>query len=154
MQSINFPTVPVGEERLRITPTPGHSAEQLEHLIASLDSVFARLSLKRTADWVAAGGRAGVGAPGAVEEVDPLWSDAQLGLEDGSAPAMLEGSAKMTVNIGAADIALARVARLLGKAKVTAQAVDVSFTSPDVLDVHGQRLIDSAQQHKAIEASA
>ena len=59
VQSINFPTVPVGEERLRITPTPGHTTQQIAHLVESVNSVFDQLDLKRTTDWVAIGGRAG-----------------------------------------------------------------------------------------------
>ncbi|BEJ12447.1 hypothetical protein CspHIS471_0209070 [Cutaneotrichosporon sp. HIS471] len=112
VQSINYPTVPVGEERLRITPTPGHTAEQVEHLIASVDSVFNELHLKRQADWVAAGGRAGVGAPNAVP-VKPIWSDAELGLQDGTAPVQLAEGRQSTVTDSAVEVANKRLTHLL-----------------------------------------
>jgi 5-aminolevulinate synthase len=90
VQSINYPTVAVGEERLRITPTPGHTVEQMEHLVRVVDGVFDKLGIKRRADWVREGGRAGVGAEGVAREVTtPIWSDAQLGLTDGTAPKVL-----------------------------------------------------------------
>lgn len=47
VQAINFPTVPIGQERLRITPTPGHGEELSNQLINSLESVFNELNLKR-----------------------------------------------------------------------------------------------------------
>ncbi|CAK9784056.1 putative 5-aminolevulinate synthase [Cutaneotrichosporon oleaginosum] len=112
VQSINYPTVPVGEERLRITPTPGHTAEQVEHLVSSVDSVFNELNLKRQADWVAAGGRAGVGAPGAAP-VEPIWSDAQLGLQDGTAPVQLAGGRQSTVTDTAVKVANKRLTHLI-----------------------------------------
>ncbi|QRM31433.1 5-aminolevulinate synthase [Microvirga sp. VF16] len=40
IQPINYPTVPRGTERLRITPTPLHTDEQVERLVTSLVSVF------------------------------------------------------------------------------------------------------------------
>jgi len=40
VQNINFPTVPVGRERLRITPTPFHSDEMIGHLVKSLKEVI------------------------------------------------------------------------------------------------------------------
>ena len=82
VQSINYPTVPVGQERLRITPTPGHTRELREHLVHAVDSVFTELGIKRTSAWAAEGGFIGVGEPvpnPAVEK--PLWTDAQLGVD-------------------------------------------------------------------------
>lgn len=77
VQSINYPTVPRGEERLRITPTPGHVGELRATLVEALESVWDRLSLKRIPEWEAQGGFVGVGVKDAVP-VEPLWTDAQL----------------------------------------------------------------------------
>ena len=79
VQAINYPTVPVGEECLRITPTPGHTNMYQEHLIAALNDVWHRLGIKRASDWVLQGGMLGV-KDGLAEEVAPLWTDEQLGL--------------------------------------------------------------------------
>jgi 5-aminolevulinate synthase len=81
VQPINYPTVPVGQERLRVTPTPGHTKQFREHLVEALDSVWNELNLKRTSDWAAAGGFLGVGDKEA-ESIKPLWSDGQLGVQE------------------------------------------------------------------------
>jgi len=81
VQSINYPTVPVGQERLRITPTPGHTREFREHLISALDSVWNELGLKRTSEWAAEGGFIGVGEANA-KAPEPLWTDKQLGVKE------------------------------------------------------------------------
>ena len=80
VQAINYPTVPRGEERLRITPTPGHTKEFRDELVAALEDVWTKLELKRISDWKAMGGFVGVGAENA-EPVVPLWTDEQLGLD-------------------------------------------------------------------------
>ena len=49
VQPINYPTVPRGTERLRITPTPLHSDADIDHLISSLAAIWSELSLKRAA---------------------------------------------------------------------------------------------------------
>ena len=49
VQPINYPTVPRGTERLRITPTPLHSDADIDHLISSLATIWSELSLKRAA---------------------------------------------------------------------------------------------------------
>jgi 5-aminolevulinate synthase len=113
VQSINYPTVPVGEERLRITPTPGHTTEQIAHLVKSVNNVFDTLKLKRTPDWVAMGGRAGVGMAKPAS-IDNVWSDRQLGLEDGSAPKRLTQGAKGEVLGEAVKVAEDRLTHLLG----------------------------------------
>jgi 5-aminolevulinate synthase len=79
VQAINYPTVPVGQERLRITPTPGHTKPFRRHLVRALDVVWTDLRLKRTSDWAREGGFVGVGEEGTAEEV-PLWTDEQLGV--------------------------------------------------------------------------
>lgn len=77
VQAINYPTVPVGQERLRITPTPGHVREYRDHLVEAVDSVWNELGIKRTSEWASEGGFIGVGESG-VKEPEPLWTDSQL----------------------------------------------------------------------------
>jgi len=47
IQPINYPTVPRGTERLRITPTPLHSDDDIERLCAALDDAWTRFALPR-----------------------------------------------------------------------------------------------------------
>ena len=85
VQAINYPTVPRGEERLRITPTPGHVKEHRDHLVSAIQRVWHDLGIKRTCDWERDGGFVGVGVDGAesAPENMPIWSDGQLGLRAG-----------------------------------------------------------------------
>ena len=85
VQAINYPTVPKGEERLRFTPTPGHTLEYIGELVEALDAVWTQLGIKRTADWAAEGGFIGVGEVGKEADRKPLWTDEQLGLSGYSA---------------------------------------------------------------------
>eukprot|EP00121_Abeoforma_whisleri_P000400 Awhi_evm1s354 len=46
VQSINFPTVPVGEELLRVTPTPEHTEHLMEKFLTALETVWKENGLK------------------------------------------------------------------------------------------------------------
>ncbi|KAL4909461.1 hypothetical protein BDW74DRAFT_165902 [Aspergillus multicolor] len=81
VQAINYPTVPRGEERLRITPTPGHTQELRDHLVESVNAVWNDLGIKRASDWKAMGGFVGVGVEAAELENQPIWTDSQLNMQ-------------------------------------------------------------------------
>jgi 5-aminolevulinate synthase len=85
IQAINYPTVPVGQERLRITPTSGHSKEMQDHLVTALNDVWNELGIMRTTHWLLYKRHKNdrdildmLESP--LTKATPLWTDEQLNL--------------------------------------------------------------------------
>ncbi|KAG4305390.1 hypothetical protein PORY_000946 [Pneumocystis oryctolagi] len=73
IQSINYPTVPVNTERLRITPTPAHTPQFQKKLVHALKQIWKERSLKKIDEW----DMENLGS-----FTKELWTDEQLGLYD------------------------------------------------------------------------
>src|SRR5262249_61471381 len=54
IQPVNYPTVPKGTERLRITPSPSHTDDLIDTLVKALVDVWQRLGLSLKQQEVAA----------------------------------------------------------------------------------------------------
>ena len=124
VQAINYPTVPVGEERLRFTVTPSHTAEQIEGLVRAVHSVFTELNIKRTSDWAEIGGRANVGI--GKDDVQPIWTESQI--NTAGVPQTLRDGQPVTVNTAAVNVVLRDFEALLGSVKGVLKAEDELFT--------------------------
>ncbi len=48
VQPINYPTVPVGTERIRLTPGPFHTPDYIDQMVDALDTLWDELELPRT----------------------------------------------------------------------------------------------------------
>jgi len=49
VQPINYPTVPRRTERLRITPSPVHRAQEIDRLVCAMDALWSHCELNRVA---------------------------------------------------------------------------------------------------------
>ncbi|KIJ70354.1 hypothetical protein HYDPIDRAFT_172196 [Hydnomerulius pinastri MD-312] len=110
VQAINYPTVAVGEERLRVTVTPRHTAEQIDGLITAMDTVFTDLNINRISDWAKVGGRANVGV--GKENVEPIWTEGQINTT--GAPQTLRDGQTAFVDVAAVKVVHTDFEGLLG----------------------------------------
>lgn len=124
VQSINYPTVARGEERLRITVTQRHTQEQMDTLISAVDTVFRDLQINRLSDWVREGGRAGVGMGDA--EPEPMWNDKQLALS----PRTLRDGERAVIDAKAINTARGRFNVLLGPVGAATSTVHKGIDGP------------------------
>lgn len=125
VQAINYPTVPRGEERLRITPTPGHLKPLRDHLVGAVQAVWNDLGIRRTSDWERIGGFVGVGVEGAEDANTPIWEDTQLGL---GVDESVEGA--ITRELDAASVQQARFAPLKTATPIATKAHSAIGSTP------------------------
>lgn len=108
--------------------TPRHTLEQIDGLISAVDQIFTELGINRLQDWIRLGGRAGVGVAGNLAEVRPIWTDEQLGMQNGLKPKMLRSGEKAYLDPLAVEKARAEFNNLLGPISGPLQATRVVYS--------------------------
>lgn len=83
VQPINTPSVAVGQERLRISPTAAHTKAHQDQLVEALVQIWDRLGLKTIENWKSANDKQRMSENWEeMEALTPIWTDAQLGIMD------------------------------------------------------------------------
>ncbi|KAG9317274.1 pyridoxal phosphate-dependent transferase [Chiua virens] len=154
VQAINYPTVPVGEERLRFTVTPRHTIEQIDGLVRAVNTVFTELAINRTSDWTKLGGRANVGV--GKDDVKPIWTKSQI--NTAGVPQALQNGQPVVVDSAAVDIVRKEFEGLLGPVGCERKVEGELFTGAVALATKGlakharvPRTIDSLEVPAAIQ---
>ena len=142
VQAINYPTVAVGEERLRITVTPRHTAEQIDGLIRAVDTVFTELKINRTSDWAKIGGRANVGI--GKDDVKPIWTESQI--NTAGVPQTLRNGQLTVVDVAVVDVVRKDLEALL-------EPVDGGHKVEDELFTGVVKLAGSFTKHPRVRAT-
>lgn len=124
VQAINYPTVAVGEERLRFTVTPRHTVEQINGLIRAVDSVFTELNINRKSDWEKLGGRANVGV--GKDDVTPIWTESQL--NTAGVPQTLQNGQPTMIDFAAMNAVRKDLESLLGPVSGDGKVEEELFT--------------------------
>jgi 5-aminolevulinate synthase len=133
VQAINYPTVARGEERLRFTVTQRHTVEQMHRLVRAVDETFSELDIKRASDWAREGGRAGVGI-GNEGKIEPIWTQEQIGITNGTVPRQLHTGERGHVDERAVRVTRAKFDGMLGKLNPTVPAAERPAKVVDVLE--------------------